>query len=103
MSAPKPFKVSKKVSKPLTIEQCMDLLIREASITLRSATIHGCEEARSREDVLKREADEWKRLRVHHLEETNFLFDIIRELVKRNDLLDEQLTNVIVDGNAKDD
>jgi len=30
-----------------------------------------------------RAAEEWQRLRDHHLQETNFLFEIIDELVKR--------------------
>ncbi len=105
MNAPKPPKVSKKVSKPLTIEQRVDLLIREGvDHPEKWATVHGYEDP---EDPVvandPRAQVEWQRLRSHHLEETNFLFDVIRELVKRNDLLDEQLANVIVDGNAEDD
>ena len=104
MNAPKPPKVSKKVSKPLTIEQRVDLLIREGvDHPEKWATIHGYEEP----EELPVGGDAWQeeywRLRKHHLEETNFLFDVIRELVKRNDLADEQLANVIVDGNAEDD
>lgn len=105
MNAPKPPKVSKKVSKPLTIEQRVDLLLREGvDHPEKWAAVHGYEDPT--EPVVPndpRAQIEWQRLRKHHLEETNFLFDVIRELVKRNDLLDEQLASVIVDGAAEDD
>ncbi len=98
MNAPKPPKVSKKVSKSLTIEQRVDLLIREGvDHPEKWATIHGYEDPNDPVVANDPRAQvEWQRLRIHHLEETNFLFDIIRELVKRNDMLDEQLANVIM-------
>lgn len=72
--------------KKLTIEERVDILLREGVDKPKKwAAVHGYEEPS--EDHLIYVGDfwgaEWERLRKHHLEETNFLFDIIRELVKR--------------------
>jgi hypothetical protein len=108
MNAPNPPKVSKKVSKPLTIEQRVDLLMREGvDHPEKWATVHGYVEP---EQMLNSPIcgectwqDEWQRLRTHHLEEMNFLFDVISELVKRYDLLDEQMASIVVEGYPEDD
>lgn len=104
MNAPNPPKVSKKVSKPLTIEQRVDLLMREGvDHPEKWATVHGYvepEEAVVGDDAWQ---DEYWRLRKHHLEETEFLFDVIRELVKRYDLLDEQFANTTAIDYTEDD
>jgi hypothetical protein len=96
MSGSKPPKVSKKVSKPLTIARRVELLLQEGvDHPEKWASVHGYEEPQA-----MLEADtcsectwqgEWHRLRKHHLEETEFLFDIIRELCEQVKTLDDQL------------
>lgn len=91
MNAPKPPKVSKKVSKPLTIEQRVVLLLREGvDHPEKWASVHGYEEPSDNTVGGDAWSSEWCRLRKHHLEETEFLFDIIRELVKRHELLQDR-------------
>lgn len=98
MNAPKPPKVSKKASKPLTISQRVDLLVREGvDHPEKWATVHGYTEPEETPVGGDAWQEEYWCLRKHHLEETEFLFDIIRELVRRNDLLDEQLASVACD------
>lgn len=108
MNAPKPPKVSKKVSKPLTIKQCVDLLMREGvDHPEKWAAVHGYQEP---DQMLSSSIcgectwqDEWQRLRTHHLKETEFFFDVIHELVKRYDLLDQQMACIVVDGCVEND
>jgi len=103
MKAPKPPKTSKKTSKPLTIEQRVDLLMREGvDHPERWAMVHGYEES---EAIVGDDAwqTEYWRLRKHHLEETEFLFDVIRELIKRYDLLDEQFASATAIDYTEDD
>ncbi len=104
MNAPKPPKVSKKHSKPLTIEQRVELLMREGvDHPEKWASVHGYtepEEAIVGDDAWQ---EEYWRLRKHHLEETEFLFDIIRELVRRYDLLDEQFASASAIDYTEDD
>ena len=69
-----------------TIEQRVDILLIEGVDNPKKwATVHGYKEPEAWMDRLKWEEwhDEWQRLRAHHLQETAFLFDVIRELVKR--------------------
>lgn len=98
MNAPKPPKVSKKASKPLTIEQRVELLLREGvDRPEKWASVHGYTEPEETPVGGDAWQDEYWRLRKHHLEETEFLFDIIRELVKRYDLLDDQFASSMID------
>jgi len=104
MNAPKPPKVSKKASKPLTIERRVELLMREGvDHPEKWATVHGYVEPE--EPLVGGDAwqEEYWRLRKHHLEETEFLFDVIRELVRRYDLLDEQFANTTAIDYTEDD
>ncbi len=67
--------------KKLSIAERVDILLREGIDKPKKwAAVHGYEEPTGPvEDWQK----EWERLRIHHLEETNFLFDLIRELTTR--------------------
>lgn len=48
-------------------------------------------------------SEEWARLSEHHYTETEFLLNVIRELVKRYDLLDDQFASSMVDPSMEDD
>ena len=66
-----------------TIEDRVDILLREGVDKPKKwAAVHGYEEPVGDACDFDWEK-EWTRLRAHHLEETNFLFDVIRELAKR--------------------
>jgi hypothetical protein len=69
--------------KKLSIEERVDILLREGIDKPKKwAAVHGYEEPVG--DACDSDWEkEWIRLRAHHLEETNFLFDMIRELAKR--------------------
>ncbi len=77
--------------KPLNIAQRVEILLREGVENPKKwATVHGYEDPA--EPVVAgdpRAADEWQRLRTHHLAETNFLFDIIKELCEQVNSLEE--------------
>jgi hypothetical protein len=72
----------------LNVEHRVDILIKEGVDKPKKwATVHGYVEP---EIPVMFEGcaecgwyQEWTRLRAHHLDETKFLFDVIRELVKR--------------------
>ena len=67
----------------LTIEQRVDVLLREGVDKPKKwMKVHGYREpeAGSGGDFWE---EEYQRLRSHHLDETMFLFDVIRELAKR--------------------
>lgn len=86
----------KKEKKPLNIAQRVEILLREGVDNPKKwATVHGYEDPQAMIDApICGECtwqDEWKTLRVHHLAETNFLFDVIRELCEQVKALDEQL------------
>lgn len=69
----------------LSIEERVDILLREGVDKPKKwAAVHGYEEPDPKKiNDAGTWHDEWYRLRSHHLEETNFLFNVIRELVKR--------------------
>jgi hypothetical protein len=69
--------------KKLSIEERVDRLLKEGIDNPKKwAAVHGYEEPVG--DACDFDwYEEWKKLRNHHLEETNFLFDVIRELTKR--------------------
>ncbi len=70
--------------KKLTIEERVNILLSEGVDKPKKwAAVHGYEEPVWQTNDSHGWAKEWRRLRDHHLEETNFLFDIIKELVKR--------------------
>jgi len=103
MNAPKPPKTSKKTSKPLTIQQRVDLLLREGvDRPEKWAAVHGYEELE--EAVVGDDAwqDEYWRLRKHHLEETEFLFSVIRELKERHERLQERWDNACDEAAERD-
>lgn len=67
-----------------TIKERVDILLREGVDKPKKwAAVHGYEEPHVDVWGSVDWHNEWKRLREHHLEETNFLFDIIRELATR--------------------
>ena len=68
-----------------TIEERVDILLREGIDRPKKwAAVHGYEEPMPPlEDYDERSRYEWIKLRDHHLAETTFLFDIIKELIKR--------------------
>lgn len=72
------------MSKPkLTIPERVDILLREGVDNPKKwMKVHGYVEPEvgSGDDFWEAE---WHRLRAHHLDETNCLFDIIRELTHR--------------------
>jgi len=91
VSAPKPPKVSKKASKPLTIEQRVVLLLKEGvDHPEKWASVHGYMEPEESPVGGDAWQEEYWKLRKHHLEETEFLFDIIREIVKRHEFLQDR-------------
>jgi hypothetical protein len=69
----------------LTIEQRVDILLKEGVDKPKKwAKVHGyAEPSHLCDDCPTDWREEWKRLREHHLDETYFLFDVIRELAKR--------------------
>lgn len=90
--------------KPLNIAQRVEILLREGVDNPKKwATVHGYEDPV--EDNLDGGAwcDEWHRLRAHHLAETNFLFDVIRELCEQVKTLDEQLDDATENINGSTD
>ena len=67
-----------------SIEERVDaLLMVGVKEPKKWATVHGYTEPDASKMDFGMWHDEWKELRAHHLQETNFLFDIIDELVKR--------------------
>lgn len=90
--------------KPITIADRVDrLFIHGVDNPKMWVAVHGYEEPE--QVVVGDDAwqEEWQRLRKHHLEETNFLFDVIRELKKRYEFLDEQFANAIIVASGEDD
>jgi hypothetical protein len=73
------------MKKELTIKDRVDILMREGTENPKKwATVHGYSEPDGMQDSYDvRWYEEWERLRVHHLEETYFLFDVIKELRAR--------------------
>jgi hypothetical protein len=68
----------------LTIEERVNILLHEGVDKPKKwAAVHGYEEPTWGTNDSNGWAKEYRKLREHHLEETNFLFDVIRELVKR--------------------
>ncbi len=91
--------------KQLTIKDRVELLLEHGvDHPEKWATVHGYEEPLERH-LLDREAldREWQLLREHHLEETNFLFDMLRAMVEKIYLLDEQMASIVVDPSMEDD
>lgn len=67
-----------------TIEERVDALLREGVDNPKKwAAVHGYEEPTWGTNDSHGWAVEYRKLREHHLEETKFLFDIIRELAIR--------------------
>mgnify|MGYP001448993587 CR=1 FL=1 len=67
-----------------TIEERVDILLQEGVDNPKKwAAVHGYEEPTWGTNNSNGWAAEYRKLRSHHLEETNFLFDIIREMAKR--------------------
>jgi len=92
--------------KQLTIQERVDRLLQHGVDNPKMwAAVHGYEEPEEWRVNLVDEGwrDEWERLRAHHLAETNFLFDVVRELKKRLDQADEQFANAIILANGEDD
>ena len=85
--------IKKKISKkPLNIAQRVELLLKHGvDNPAKWATIHGYEEPDDAPVGGDAWQDKWQRLRKHHLEETNFLFDVIREMREQILSMDEQL------------
>jgi hypothetical protein len=78
--------------KPLNVAQRVEILLREGIDNPKKwATVHGYEEPDMSKMDFGMWHDEWKKLRVHHLAETNFLFDVIRELCEQVKALDDQI------------
>jgi hypothetical protein len=73
------------MKKELTIKDRVDILMREGTENPKKwAVVHGYSEPDDMQDSYDvRWYEEWERLRVHHLEETYFLFDVIKELRAR--------------------
>jgi hypothetical protein len=70
-----------KEKKPLNIAQRVEILLREGIDNPKKwATVHGYEEPDASKMDFGMWHEEWQKLRTHHLAETNFLFDVIREL-----------------------
>lgn len=85
--------------KPLNIAQRVEILLCEGVDNPKKwATVHGYEEPSDEEkEIWQSNEDcltlfkEWSSLREHHLTETKFLFDIIRELCEQVKALDSQI------------
>lgn len=71
--------------RPLTCADRVDLLLKHGIENPKKwAAVHGYSEpSHLCDDCPTDWKAEWQRLRDHHVEETQFLFDVIGELVKR--------------------
>lgn len=72
--------------KVMTIPERVDALLKEGVENPKKwASVHGyvTPDNKGLEETTKWWADEWMRLRVHHLEETNFLFRMLDEMRRR--------------------
>lgn len=78
------------MKKALNTAQRVEILLKEGVEKPETwAKVHGYEEPTpSRSDDWEGWAGEWQRLRDHHLTETKFLFDVIREM--REQILSQQ-------------
>lgn len=64
-----------------SIQQRVDILLKEGVDNPKKwMKVHGYQEPMGSVDSWE---DEWQRLRLHHLDETGFLFEVIQELVSR--------------------
>jgi hypothetical protein len=94
------------MKKPLTIKKRVDLLLKHGvNEPKKWATVCSYKEPDLDSfdcdyDIMRQE---WQRLHAHYLEETSFLFDMLRALVKRYEQLDEQFANSMTDPSYEDD
>jgi hypothetical protein len=93
--------------KELTIKQRVDLLLEHGIDNPKKwAAVHGYTEP---DNYDKHDQDGhfnevcFIELRDHHLQETAFLFDVIRELTSRVDRLEELLHQTSVEASTRDD
>lgn len=72
------------MTKKLTIKDRVDRLLKEGVDNPKKwMPIHGYEEPTWQNNDSHGWAKEWRKLRDHHLEETAFLFEVIREMANR--------------------
>jgi hypothetical protein len=78
------------MTKPLNTAQRVEILLKVGIENPKKwATVHGyTDPVNPVTPGDPRAAEEWQRLRDHHLAETNFLFDVIREM--REQILSQQ-------------
>lgn len=83
--------MASKTKKPLNIAQRVEILLREGVDNPKKwAAVHGYEEPNQFTTMAYDWCAEWQKLRDHHLVETKFLFDVIRELCEQVNSLEEQ-------------
>lgn len=84
--------------KQLTIAKRVDILLKEGVDNPKKwVAVHGYTEPSYYCDDCPTEwREEWQRLRDHHIKETNFLFEVIGELVKRQNKCPECKNDTLV-------
>ena len=91
------------MKKPLNVAQRVEILLKEGVENPKKwAAVHGYEEPDTSKmsfdfDVMR---EEWQRLRDHHLAETSFLFDVIKEMREQILSLSDEGPKVDNDGNV---
>lgn len=88
------------MKKPLNVAQRVEILLKEGVENPKKwAAVHGYDEPEMTKMDFAMWHPEWQRLRDHHLAETKFLFDVIKEM--REQILSLSGEGPKVDNNGK--